>query len=58
MTATTISWQLKHAVACRVAKLFTAALHNRLSAAAVKTTLWLKHTASHGVVALQISASE
>ena len=42
----------------RVAKLFVAALYNCLVTAAVKTTMWLKHTASHRVVALQISASK
>jgi hypothetical protein len=44
--------------ACRVAKLFATALRDHLVAAAVKTTLWLKHTASHGVAALCISASK
>jgi hypothetical protein len=42
----------------KVAKFFTAALHNHLIGAAVKTMQWLKHKASHGVAALQISASD
>ena len=41
-----------------VGKLFAAALPDCLAVAAVKTMLWLKHTASHRVAALQISASK